>query len=97
MPSFSSPLSRYPFTDDQIVPDCEWEVFLRETASMIITDQSPRRYCMEKILLLKATNLKFFCIPIRLLDVRGRYYELLTHCIPPDIIFKVRRGERERE
>ena len=28
--------------------------------------------------------------------MRGRYYELLTHCIPPDIIFKVRIGERER-
>ena len=66
MPSLSSPLSRYPFTDDQVVPDCEWEVFLRETASMIITDQSPRRYCMVKKLL-KATNLKFFCITIIIL------------------------------
>ena len=36
---------RYPFNDDQVVPDCEWEVFLRETASMIITEQSPKRYC----------------------------------------------------
>ncbi|XP_019857813.1 PREDICTED: replication factor C subunit 3-like isoform X2 [Amphimedon queenslandica] len=57
---------RYPFNDDQVVPDCEWEVFLCETAAMIITEQSPKR----------------------LLEVRGRYYELLTHCIPPDIILK---------
>ena len=41
-----SPLpDRYPFNDDQVVPDCEWEVFLRETAAMIITEQSPKRYC----------------------------------------------------
>ncbi|XP_019857486.1 PREDICTED: replication factor C subunit 3-like, partial [Amphimedon queenslandica] len=26
--------------------------------------------------------------PKRILEVRGHYYELLTHCIPPDIIFK---------
>lgn len=25
----------------------------------------------------------------RLLEVRGRLYELLTHCIPPEIIIKV--------
>lgn len=28
--------------------------------------------------------------PSRLLEVRGRLYELLTHCIPPDVILKVR-------
>jgi len=26
--------------------------------------------------------------PKRLLEVRSRFYELLTHCIPPDVIFK---------
>jgi replication factor C subunit 3/5 len=25
--------------------------------------------------------------PRKLLEVRGRLYELLTHCIPPDLIF----------
>ena len=29
------------------------------------------------------------CLAARLLDVRGRVYELLTHCIPPDVIIKV--------
>lgn len=29
--------------------------------------------------------------PTRLLEVRGRLYELLTHCIPPDVILKARR------
>jgi replication factor C subunit 3/5 len=27
--------------------------------------------------------------PRRLLEVRGRLYELLTHCIPAEIIMKV--------
>lgn len=37
----------------------------------------------EDISLLKT----FICS--RLLEVRARLYELLTHCIPPDIIMKV--------
>ena len=28
--------------------------------------------------------------PKRLLEVRTRLYELLTHCIPPEVIIKVR-------
>ncbi|XP_027054859.1 replication factor C subunit 3-like [Pocillopora damicornis] len=33
--------------------------------------------------------ISFFCSCIfRLLEIRGRFYELLTHCIPPDVIFK---------
>ena len=84
---------RYPFNDDQVVPDCEWEVFLRETAAMIITEQSPKRYCNTKAI--SRINLKCICLLfLRLLEVRGRYYELLTHCIPPDIIFKVTKRER---
>eukprot|EP01147_Barroeca_monosierra_P011073 gene11073-3139_t len=44
----------------------DWEIFLRETAKAIISEQSPQR----------------------LLDVRQRLYELLSHCIPPDVIIK---------
>lgn len=29
--------------------------------------------------------------PERLLEVRGRLYELMSHCIPPVLILKVRR------
>ena len=35
---------RYPFTADQSVPDCDWETFLRETANLIVEQQSPQRY-----------------------------------------------------
>ena len=34
---------RYPFTPDQTIPECDWEVFLRETASMIVEEQTPKK------------------------------------------------------
>ena len=43
------------------------------------------------------TIVSYYCyLFLRLLEVRGRYYELLTHCIPPDIIFKVTKRERDK-
>ncbi|KAI4813806.1 hypothetical protein KUCAC02_003032 [Chaenocephalus aceratus] len=57
---------KYPFSADQDVPETDWQVYLRETANAIVSQQSPQR----------------------LLEVRARLYELLTHCIPPDIIMK---------
>ncbi|PVD34531.1 hypothetical protein C0Q70_05806 [Pomacea canaliculata] len=59
-------VQQYPFSADQQVSDPDWELFLRETATMIVQEQSPRR----------------------LLEVRGRLYELLTHCIPPDVVMR---------
>ena len=37
-------LFRYPFTPDQPISECDWEVYLRETASMIVEEQTPKRY-----------------------------------------------------
>ena len=37
------PHYRYPFTPDQVIPECDWEVFLRETASMIVEEQTPKK------------------------------------------------------
>lgn len=59
-------VQQYPFTEDQEIPETDWEVYLRETANAIVSQQTPQR----------------------LLEVRGRLYELLTHCIPPEIIMK---------
>ncbi|XP_029555301.1 replication factor C subunit 3 [Salmo trutta] len=59
-------VQQYPFSADQDIPETDWEVYLRETANAIVSQQSPQR----------------------LLEVRGRLYELLTHCIPPEIIMK---------
>ncbi|RXN04297.1 replication factor C subunit 3 [Labeo rohita] len=59
-------VQQYPFSPDQDIPETDWEVFLRETANAIVSQQSPQR----------------------LLEVRGQLYELLTHCIPPEVIMK---------
>ena len=66
-PPSHTPTHRYPFSDDQPVPECDWETYVRDTAHLIVEQQTPQR----------------------LLEVRTRLYELLTHCIPPDIIIKV--------
>jgi len=59
-------VQQYPFTVDQPIQDPDWEIYLKQTATAIIEQQTPRQ----------------------LLEVRTRLYELLTHCIPPDIIIK---------
>lgn len=60
-------VSHYPFTADQEVNEPDWEMFLKETARLIVAQQSVER----------------------VVQVRDRLYELLCHCIPADIIFKV--------
>lgn len=59
-------VQQYPFTADQQIQEADWEIFLKQTASSIIEQQTPKR----------------------LLEVRSRLYELLTHCIPADVIMK---------
>nr|XP_060626819.1 replication factor C subunit 3 [Anolis sagrei ordinatus] len=59
-------VQQHPFTPDQDISETDWEVYLRETANAIVSEQTPQR----------------------LFEVRGRLYELLTHCIPPEIIIK---------
>ncbi len=34
---------RYPFSVDQTIPEAEWEMVVRETANLIIEQQSPQR------------------------------------------------------
>jgi len=58
-------VAQYPFTGNQPIQDLDWELYLKETASQIVTEQSPRK----------------------LAEIRTRLYELLTHCIPPEVIF----------
>jgi len=43
---FSVP--RYPFSPDQDIPVTDWEVYLRETANAIVSQQSPQ----ERLLML---------------------------------------------
>jgi len=50
---------------DQQIQDLDWELYLAETANLILQESSARR----------------------LLEVRNRIYELLSHCIPAEVIF----------
>lgn len=59
-------VQQYPFSSKQKVTEPDWEIHLRETANLIVSEQSPQR----------------------LLEVRQRIYELLTRCIPPEMIVK---------
>ncbi|XP_043929162.1 replication factor C subunit 3 isoform X2 [Protopterus annectens] len=59
-------VQQYPFAADQEIAEIDWEVYLKETANAVVSQQTPQR----------------------LFEVRGRLYELLTHCIPPEIIMK---------
>lgn len=59
--------AHYPFTNDQEISEPDWELFLRETARLIVQQQSAER----------------------IMVIRDRLYELLCHCIPADVIFKV--------
>ena len=61
----SCKVAQYPFVPDQPIVDLDWEVYLKQTAQHIVSEQSPKR----------------------LLEIRGRLYELLTHCIPADVVF----------
>lgn len=40
-------LLRYPFSSNQDVTLPDWELYLRETANMIIQQQSPKRYTLD--------------------------------------------------
>ncbi|CAH0399758.1 unnamed protein product [Chilo suppressalis] len=36
-------VQQYPFTSDQKVPEPDWQLFIKETASMILSEQSPKK------------------------------------------------------
>ncbi|XP_032516812.2 replication factor C subunit 3 [Danaus plexippus] len=36
-------VQHYPFTSDQKVPEPDWQIFIRDTAAMILSEQSPKK------------------------------------------------------
>ncbi|RKO87462.1 putative subunit of DNA replication factor C (RF-C) [Blyttiomyces helicus] len=58
--------NRSPLTSDLEPTLTDWEVFIRDLATLILGEQTPARLAM----------------------VRGKLYELLTHCIPASIVLK---------
>ncbi|XP_075824210.1 replication factor C subunit 3-like [Microtus pennsylvanicus] len=61
-----------PFTEDQEILETDWDILKRYWV-----------YLRET-----ANAIVSQQTPQRLLEVRGRLYELLTHCIPPEMIMK---------
>ncbi|KAJ8688481.1 hypothetical protein QAD02_024276 [Eretmocerus hayati] len=59
-------VDQYPFMDDQKVAEPDWQIYIRNIATLMVNEQSPKK----------------------LLEIRNRYYELLTHAIPTDLIFR---------
>ncbi|XP_012273877.1 replication factor C subunit 3 [Orussus abietinus] len=59
-------VEQYPLSPEQNIVLPDWEVYIRNTASMMVKSQSVET----------------------LSEVRNKFYELLTHCVPHDVIFK---------
>ena len=78
---------RYPFAPNQEVVLADWEIYLRETAAKVLEEQSPQR-CVRNNCTVRCPTL----MRSSLHDTRGRVNELLTHCIPADLILRVGRA-----
>ncbi|KAG9460971.1 hypothetical protein GDO78_018555, partial [Eleutherodactylus coqui] len=37
-------VQQYPFSSDQDVPETDWEVYVKETANVIVSQQNPQRF-----------------------------------------------------
>lgn len=60
-------VEKYPFSPDQVINEPDWERFTRETAKLILREQS-----LDQIQ-----------------RIREKFYELIIHGIPSDIVMKV--------
>lgn len=58
--------AKYPFDENQDVEIADWEAYVKEIASDMVAEQSPKRIYM----------------------IRGKFYELLVNCIPPEVIIQ---------
>ena len=78
-------LRRVPLTKDQSILEPDWEIYLRDTARMIGEQQTPQRYAIARSMnLIRRRRCRF-----SILEARERLYELIAHCIPAEVIFKV--------
>lgn len=69
-------VKQYPFSPNQDVLLPDWEIYLRETASAIVTEQSPQRLLDVRK---RVYELLARCIPPEVI-MRGLYDELASNC-----------------
>jgi len=67
---------RYPFVDKQSLVEPDWEKYLRETANMIVQEQSPARLLQVRE---RLYELLCHCIPTDII-FRGLLKELVKSC-----------------
>jgi len=60
-------IDQYPFTEDQQILEPDWKVYVRETANLMINEQTTQQ----------------------VMEIRKRMYELISKCIPVDMIIRV--------
>ncbi|KAK7797618.1 hypothetical protein U0070_020059 [Myodes glareolus] len=67
---------QYPFTEDQEIPETDWEVYLRETANAIVSQQTPQRLLEDRERLYEFVT---HCIPPEII-MKGLLSEVLQNC-----------------
>ncbi|XP_007956799.1 replication factor C subunit 3 [Orycteropus afer afer] len=67
-------VQQYPFTADQEIPETDWEVYLRETANAIVSQQSPQSFVQIDVCNMVDKHLIF------IFQKRGLLMELLHNC-----------------
>ena len=82
-------LSIHPFIYPSIYPSIIHTLYIHSSIHPSIYPSVHPFFCLSIYPLISLLILSSHIYNNRLLEVRGRYYELLTHCIPPEIIFKV--------
>ncbi|KIZ03184.1 Replication factor C subunit 3 [Monoraphidium neglectum] len=68
-------VQQYPFREDQAVAPADWEAYVAEVAGDILQEQSAKRLYQARCSLLGH-------------QVRGKLYELLANCIPPELLLR---------
>ncbi|KAJ9505407.1 hypothetical protein QJQ45_007145, partial [Haematococcus lacustris] len=84
-------VQQYPFTDNQPVAAADWENYVAEVAADMMKEQSPKSLYLvswrgqEGVREAKEEERREGKEGG---EVRGKLYELLANCIPPDVILK---------
>ena len=75
-------VAQYPFSPSQPIQDLDWELYLQVELQYMFVFYNcllPLQETAKQIVSEQS--------PRKLAEIRARLYELITHCIPPDVIF----------
>jgi replication factor C subunit 3/5 len=87
---------QFPLVAEQPVDKADWEEFIATIATEITQEQTPKR-CVTAHPASDYAEAVNSRRRARLQDARMKVYELLAHCIPPDVILKKLCGELLRK